>query len=79
MDEIIKKYASAFEYMDGMSVYEVRNIARECGVRSPTTEKKNELIANIELPVHTQGTFIWNGKEYPLTSGKQMIRVALNE
>lgn len=47
MDEIIKKYASAFEYMDGMSVYEVRNIARECGVRSPTTEKKNELIARI--------------------------------
>lgn len=41
--------------------------------------KKNELIANIELPVHIQGTFIWNGKEYPLTSGKQMIRVALNE
>ena len=41
-------------------------------------KKGKELIADIELPAHTQGTFIWEGKEYPLNSGKQTVRVTLN-
>ncbi len=47
MDDIAKKFSAAYEYMDGLSVYEVRNIAREMGIRSPTTEKKGELIDQI--------------------------------
>ena len=47
MDEILKRYSSAFNYMNGLSVYEVRNIAREVGIPSPTTEKKGGLIAQI--------------------------------
>ena len=44
MDDIAKKFSAAYEYMDGLSVYEVRNIAREMGIRSPTTEKKGYVI-----------------------------------
>ena len=47
MYDIAEKYASAYEYIDGLSVYEVRNIARELGVRSPTTAKKGELVGLI--------------------------------
>lgn len=47
MSDMIGKYSSVIQYLDGMSVYEVRNIARELGVRSPTTEKKRELIEAI--------------------------------
>lgn len=49
MSDLLQKYASVAEYLDGLSVYEVRNIARELGVRSPTTEKKGELIEQIVM------------------------------
>lgn len=47
MADILKRFAPVVKYLDGMSVYEIRNIARAVGVRSPTTAKKGELIEQI--------------------------------
>ncbi len=47
MSDFTEKYASAWEFLNGLSVYEVRNIARELGFSSPTTEKKGSLAEKI--------------------------------
>ena len=40
---------------------------------SYTLDKKKTLKAEITLPPQTSGTFVWKGKEYPLTAGKQTL------
>lgn len=42
-----EKYKELCDYLNGLSVYEVRNIAREKGIHSPTTEKKGCLLEKI--------------------------------
>lgn len=46
-DNYLSEYASVIEFLDRLGVYDIRNIAREVGVPSPTTEKKGDLIRAI--------------------------------
>ena len=38
--------------------------------------KKGVLTATLTLPENITGTFVWNGKEYPLNSGAQTLKIA---
>ncbi|MDH6304167.1 alpha-L-rhamnosidase [Parabacteroides sp. PF5-5] len=40
---------------------------------SYSVDKKGKLTATLSLPSGTSGTFIWKGKEYPLSAGEQQI------
>ena len=46
-EHLLQKFEPVFKFLDGLCVYEVRNIARTVGVVSPTTAKKGELIEKI--------------------------------
>lgn len=37
-------------------------------------DEQGKIQADISLPIHTSGTFRWNGKDYELKSGKQTIK-----
>ena len=43
-DEMKQKCKKLYDYLKKFSIYELRNIARELGVHSPTTKKVGELL-----------------------------------
>lgn len=45
--ELLRIYRPLYEYLDGLNIYGVRNLARAFGVNAPTTEKKHELIVRL--------------------------------
>lgn len=45
--ELLRIYRPLYEYLDGLNIYGVRNLARAFGVNAPTSEKKHELIVRL--------------------------------
>ncbi len=45
--ELLRVYGAVYRYLDGLNIYEVRNLARAFGVNAPTADKKHELIVRL--------------------------------
>lgn len=42
--ELLELYRPVYEYIDGFGIFEVRNLARAFGVKTPTYGRKHDLI-----------------------------------
>ena len=40
--ELLRIYRPLYDYLDGLNIYGVRNLARAFGVRAPTAEKNRK-------------------------------------
>ena len=45
--EILEAFGSVYDYLNDKTIYELRSIAREFGVKAPSSEKKHQLILRI--------------------------------
>ena len=45
--ELLELYRPVYEYIDGFGIFEVRNLARAFGVKTPTYGRKHDLILRL--------------------------------